>query len=657
MGRVLMVRVDERAGLDADEVLDVVDVAARRLDRRAVVEVDGPAQLRGGHVGAAGERHGVADRVGGAAVRSRDHRHRRGADRDLALLGVGQAARVADPQADVDVSLLRVRAARGGARRVVERAVAVEVPGVGEGVLVGVGRAAGVEVDLERRVARLGRRCERGGRRRVGVDRADAPDRPAADVGVVEVARRAHLEVDRRGGLVDEDLPRGRVRRPVRAGEHDPDAAARVVGEEHRALVGGRERAARVELDARDRGGADRAALGGDLGAVVVRVQRREGARVRVQVVADAQADGVVAALAAATLVARPAVVADLRRGVGNAVELLPGQPADVADVGLRGPRPEREAERIAEAVGDDPAGVDVTGAGVGGQRVAGVRIDADHGAVEPGRIGARAQVLAAQRAALGGRRGLGAADRPRRVAARVDRRAVLAVVGERVAGAVAGGGVEGAVGAELEVADRVARVLLAPLVADQRHLGAVGQDLREPAADHAAVALGARRVGAVVVPARGSAADSGVVRVERVDVRAAGRELGVEHHAEQAAVVVERDVLGEVRVDRRGRVLEAVEDLDHAVELADEHAAVGREGDRGRGDEVVEDLLLDELVRDVGGGQQRVTFERTAVVEDVGLSGRCEQQEQPEEQDGEEADHDAATLGRNLPAIYATIV
>ena len=66
-----------------------------------------------------------------------------------------------------------------------------------------------------------------------------------------------------------------------------------------------------------------------------------------------------------------------------------------------------------------------------------------------------------------------------RRIAARVDRAAVLAVVGPVERRAVARADVEHAVGAEVERADRVARILLAPVL-DQHGLGAGRVEPRE---------------------------------------------------------------------------------------------------------------------------------------------------------------------------------
>ena len=88
---------------------------------------------------------------------------------------------------------------------------------------------------------------------------------------------------------------------------------------------------------------------------------------------------------------------------------------------------------------------------GLSGSAGAGVGVDADDRAVEADRVAGRAQVLAAQRAALGGRRGQGRADAAGRIAARVARAPVLAVVDEVEARAVAAARVERAVGAERE--------------------------------------------------------------------------------------------------------------------------------------------------------------------------------------------------------------
>ena len=124
---------------------------------------------------------------------------------------------------------------------------------------------------------------------------------------------------------------------------------------------------------------------------------------------------------------------------------------------------------------------------GLDGQRGPVVGVDPDDRPVEGHRVAARAQVLRAQAAALGRRRREDGADPSGRVAARVERAAVLAPVGEAEGGAVAGGRVEIAVRAELDLALRVARVLLAP-VRDEHRLDAGRAQPREPSRDDAAV-------------------------------------------------------------------------------------------------------------------------------------------------------------------------
>src|SRR2546429_8857390 len=100
---------------------------------------------------------------------------------------------------------------------------------------------------------------------------------------------------------------------------------------------------------------------------------------------------------------------------------------------------------------------------------------------------------MGAQRAALGTRRPLVAADGRGRVSTRVLRRAGLSVVRERVARPIAAAHVERAVGPEMEVADRVAREVLASAL-EQRlrpasDVTVVGQAYG-PSADHAPLRL-----------------------------------------------------------------------------------------------------------------------------------------------------------------------
>ncbi len=206
-------------------------------------------------------------------------------------------------------------------------------------------------------------------------------------------------------------------------------------------------------------------------------------------------------------------------------------------------------------------------------------------------RVAARAQVLRTQGPAL-----------VRRVPAWV--RAVvgeaeLAVVRLVEVGAVAARHIERAFGSEGERTDRVARVLLAP-VGDQvpgpghRQVGQIDREAIETTGDHATIGIAAGTAGtdgwARVVHGRvrpggiAAAAEDVVVGVERVQIRAAGRELRVDREAEQAAIPVVVDGGGQVGDGRRRRIGQAVELLDASVLLGDEHhAAVGREHDGRR--------------------------------------------------------------------------
>src|SRR5207302_3840172 len=92
--------------------------------------------------------------------------------------------------------------------------------------------------------------------------------------------------------------------------------------------------------------------------------RRDRGGTLAVEALAKRQVRAVIAALGGVSLVARPAeVLGDGVGGVGDPVDLLPGAPADVADPQLVGTRPGRDPERIAKAIGDDPAGVRVSAA------------------------------------------------------------------------------------------------------------------------------------------------------------------------------------------------------------------------------------------------------------------------------------------------------
>ncbi len=424
-----------------------------------------------------------------------------------------------------------------------------------------------------------GHRCRGPVREQV----ADAADRAAVQVGVVEVAAGTHLEVHRTRGPGHEGLPLGGVGEPVRAGEHHPDAVARVVREEERVAVPGREGGLVVERESRDRRAACRAALPGHhLRPVVVRVVRRGDRRrsLRVERLAEVEVEGVVPTLAPVSLVARPAEVLDAGRGRLEPVDLLPGVPAHVAGPDLVRARPHGDPEGVAQAVCHDPARVQV-GAGrvrVVGHGRAGVGVHAEDRAVEARGIARASHVLAAQGSTLGRGRSHRAATPAGWIPARVDRVAVLAVVREVEARAVTPAHVQRAIGAEGEAAERVAWILLAPVL-DQHLLGARGVQPREPAADHAAVVRGPRRCGAGVAPARrGGRARVLVVRVQRVDERAPGGEPRVEGHPLQPSIPEVVHPGGEVREHGRGRVREVIEDQDASALLRDEHPAVGRE-------------------------------------------------------------------------------
>ena len=442
---------------------------------------------------------------------------------------------------------------------------------------------------------------------------------PPIEVQVVERAVGAHLQADRVLGGQLEALDRGGIGHAVRAGEHHPDAVPRVVGPEQRVLVGRRERRSGVEGKARDRGadrrrGRGRWAVVGrrDVERVAVGHERRfHGIGLAVERLADVEVQRVVAGLSTRALVAGPAEVHDAARGrIGDPVDLLPVVPADVAEPDLVGARPEREPERVAEAVGDDPAGVGIAVAeqGVAGESGASGGIDPEDRAVERDRVAAGAQVLRSERPAGGRRRGLRPTDPSRGIVAGVLRAALLAVVGDVEVGAVTAADVEGAVGTERQVADRVAGELLAPVL-DQhglagRHVAARGE-ARDATGDHAAVGRGAGRRRTAVrrlagdPPARRGAADRRVERVGDVDVRCR-RKVRVEGQPEHAPVPEVVDLGAEIRKHGGRGVREVVENEHAAALLGDEDAAVGGELDVGGVGQPAEGALVDEV-----GGQR----------------------------------------------------
>ena len=240
---------------------------------------------------------------------------------------------------------------------------------------------------------------------------------------------------------------------------------------------------------------------------------------------------------------------------------------------------------------------------GAGRKRVTGHagpgrRIHAQDGAVEASRVAGRAQVLAPERPTF--RRGcrLRAARRHGRVPTGIEGRAVLPVVREVEARAVTAAHVQGAIGPERERADRVAGVLLAPVL--DQHLLTAGHRVagrlqpREPAADHASVSGRTWRRGARVPPlgCRRRVAEDVVVAVQDVDVRI-GRKAGREGHAQQATVPEVVNVRAQVGEHRRRRVSERVEDLDDPALLGHEDSTVRRKPDDGRRVEAADDRGL----------------------------------------------------------------
>src|SRR4029453_10103209 len=152
-----------------------------------------------------------------------------------------------------------------------------------------------------------------GAGRVVGAQVLDAADLPSVEVGVEQVAAGGGgLQGDRGGvGVHHERLDGGGVGQAVAASRHEPDAVARVVAEEQRAVVGPGVGAAGVEADGGDhRAVVQRAAVAGDhRDAVLVGVVRAGRGAGGVEVLADVEVGGVVAGLAPDALVARPAEV------------------------------------------------------------------------------------------------------------------------------------------------------------------------------------------------------------------------------------------------------------------------------------------------------------------------------------------------------------
>ena len=254
--------------------------------------------------------------------------------------------------------------------------------------------------------------------------------------------------------------------------------------------------------------------------------------------------------------------------------------------------------------------------------------------------------VLRAQRTAFGvgrfGRVCRGSFDRhrfdfreaPRRIPTLVFLRpAELPVVARDEAGSVAAADEKRPFRAELEIADRVRRRLLAPVFEEQFLLGFApfldgfvgdrfapdfGDTRRQPhetTAHRAGVDVGVDRFGAGVAgrvagapPARIGAgrlfADHVIEGVEDVYVRPR-REARVEGEAEDAAVAVVVDLQLQVREGFRGFVGEVLVDEDLAGLFGDEDLAVGGETEGGRFFDVRErDRVLETAGKGPGPGR-----------------------------------------------------
>ena len=321
-----------------------------------------------------------------------------------------------------------------------------------------------------------------------------------------------------------------------------------------------------------------------------VRKVRRCGVALRVEGFTHVQVGGVVAALWVRALVAGPAEVHHTRGRVGDPIDLLPRTPSDIAGPDLVRPGPSCDAEWIAKSMSHDPLGI---GIGAREKRVARQsgarqRVYAQDRAIERRWVGRSPNVLRSKGASLGNRQRHASSGR---IAARVDRSAVLAPVGEVEARSIAAADIERPVSAKRQVANRVARVLLTPVGDQRKRLGGNVARRCEPsqAAGHdATVCRRAWRrgtgvsVGVRSSPPRSRSPRHGIVGVERIDVRRCW-EVGVQRQTEQAAVPEVVDLRPKV-CELCGRcVAERVEDLDHAPLLRYEDASVAGELHGGR--------------------------------------------------------------------------
>ena len=229
-------RRDRRAG-HAAPGLHGVRVAVRR----AVLEVQRPGQaarrdrrtLTVRRMTA--ERDGVADAPRERTCRHVDHGPRQAVvDEDLDRRGARREQRVRDPQPDRPRAGRLIREGRAGDGRVVVLAIAIEIPGVGQGSTFGVRRVGAVEGHDQGGCARGRRRGDRRGRCLIPGRIRDPMDGPTFEVDVEQVAARSDLQGDRVRRAGDEGLDLRRIGQAVGPCLHRPDAVARVIGEEQR---------------------------------------------------------------------------------------------------------------------------------------------------------------------------------------------------------------------------------------------------------------------------------------------------------------------------------------------------------------------------------------------------------------------------------------
>src|SRR5215212_2625622 len=260
VGGVLVIWRNERATGHTSELLHHVLVAVGR----AVVHDQGPRQSRIGECavllvcGRSGEGDRVPNLPGGGGKGGAYGSRRRGvagAYFERLVEGVGRSLAVGDPEIDSvgasRVGLTRIR--QGG---VVVGSVSVEVPSVGQGAAFWVGGGGSVEFHRQGGRTAGGVGLRDGLRRTVASAVLNTPDSSAREVRVEEVSVRADLQVDRARSTRDKGAQLGRVWQPVGALLHNPDALARVVGEEQGAVVCVRVGACVVECQAGHRGAA-----------------------------------------------------------------------------------------------------------------------------------------------------------------------------------------------------------------------------------------------------------------------------------------------------------------------------------------------------------------------------------------------------------------